>query len=384
MTEPRIIVLEPSKVGTQHITLINPYLEAAVSVTGRSVEFWCAPSLWANVSERIKPSVRHRAIPVIDPSSRRFLIKIPLEVLVTLWAILRKKRDDVLLVTCLFSPALYLVALACQILRPQSVHVVLHSEVEAVADAALSPKITGYGYWMRRFWQRCLCHRTPNLVVIDSFIRTRMLELSESRLQPERLRVLTMPISLPSDEDMKAGTTRHRDTPRVCFIGYRTRLKGFNKFAYMAAARTDFCWRAIGGGIVEDMATGEVTTLDRAEDFGLAVSSCDIALFPYEAGYDVSMSAAVLDAISSGLHVIASPRGCFVALSEVFGEEILQCAEGTEEMNKALDKWLTMAHRPTRSDYVHKIATSRFCQSNLNREMRDLLNANSTHFNERS
>lgn len=374
MAEPRLIILEPSKVGTQHITLLNSYLEAAVAASQGAVEFWCASSLWQQLDGHVRHNLRHRAIPVIDPSWRWFFVKVPLEVLVALTAILRKKPNDVMIITCLMSPALYLVALASRVLRPRAVYVVLHSELEAVLNASLSPKADGYGYWIRKFWRGCLGHRSPGLVVISSFIRTRMLEIAEGRLAPERVRVLTQPIRLPPDIQPQSGVGRTR--PKVCFIGYRTRLKGFSTFSRMASSRNDFTWLAIGGGVVENMATGQVTKLERTEDFARAVSGCDIACFPYEAGYDISMSAAVLDAVSAGVHVIASRRGCFAALRDAFGEDIVQCADGIEEINAALNRWLATSHRPTRVDLVNRIAASSFSQAKLQGEMRDLLSEN--------
>lgn len=378
MSTRRLLVLEPSKVGTQHITLIAQYLESALNAEDREVEFWCAPSTWASVPYGLKPRLRHRAIPVIDPSSRRFLLKIPLEVVVTLTAILRKRRDDVLLVTCLFSPALYFVAQACRLLRPRFVFIALHSEVEALVDASLSPWITGYGYWIRRFWKRCLDADAPGLLVLNRFIRERLLDLSEGRLRPERIGVLTMPIQAIEQvagerEEQKPGTK-----PKVCFVGYRTRLKGFDTFASMAAARDDFTWLAVGGGVIENVVTGEVTSLDRPEDFAHAVAACDVALFPYEGGYDVSMSAAVLDAIAAGVYVIATRRGCFIALSEVLGEDVVQCAEGIEEMNRALSAWCARPERLDRSTIARRIAASPFSAERLDMEMRALMTSGST------
>lgn len=373
MNAPRFIMLEPSKVSTQHMTLIVPYLEAAVAVGDRPVEMWCAASMWGSLPARLTGRVRHRRIPVIDASLRRFWVKIPLEVLVTLWALLVKRRDDVLLITCLFSPALYLVALACRVLRPKSVFVVLHGELEAILDEGLSPRITGYGYWIRRFWQRCLGDRSLGLVVIDRFIHTRLLTLSEGRLRPERLKVLTMPISTGPREGTVEDPRAERPKPTACFVGFRSRLKGFDVFAQMAARRDDFTWLAIGGGIVEDMASGRIERLERPEDFARALSGCDVAVFPYQAGYDLSMSAAVLDAISVGLHVVASPRGCFVALAEALGEKSIQCAEGPDEMDEALDRWLTLSEHPDQGELFRRVASSRFGQSNLNVEMRALI-----------
>lgn len=373
MTAPRLIILEPSKVGTQHMTLIAPYLEATLASGDRPVEMWCASSLWDSLPSRLTRDVRHRKIPVIDPSSRQFLVKVPLELLVTLWATFRKGRDDILLITCLFSPALYYFAIVIRWLRPSSVFVVLHGEIEAVVDKTLSPKITGYGYWIRRFWQRCLHRDTPGLVVIDRFIRDRLFSLSEGRLRPERLTVLTMPISVSERDPRKEGTGRRGGKPKACFVGFRSRLKGFDEFTEMATKRDDFAWLAIGGGIAEDMSTGEITRFDRPGDFAHALSACDVAVFPYQAGYDLSMSAAVLDAISVGLHVIASRRGCFEALSQALGEDFIQCANGAEEMNEALNRWLALTEHPDHAEVSRRVASSRFSQANLNEEMRALI-----------
>lgn len=373
MTAPRLILLEPSKVGTQHITLISSYLEAMVAAGDNQVEIWCASSMWDSLPSVLTSKVRHRKVPVIDPSSRRFVLKVPLEFLVTLWAIIHKGRDDILLITCLFSPALYLVSQVVRWLRPNSVFVVLHSEIEAVLDQTLSPTITGYGFWIRRFWQKCLHQGTLGLVVIDRFIRDRLITLPEERLRPERLTVLTMPISLTERCARPKRTGHPRSKPKACFVGFRSRLKGFDVFAELAAKRDDFIWLGIGGGIIEDIATKEIKQLERPEDFVQALSGCDVAVFPYQAGYDVSMSAAVLDAISVGLHVIASPRGCFLALSEALGEDLVQCAECADEMNAALDRWLSLDQYPDYPEVSRRVASSRFSQSNLNAEMHALI-----------
>lgn len=369
----RILVLEPSKVGNQHITLIDRYLEAIRAGAEGPVEFWCAASLWAHVDSDLKPGLRHRRVPVIDPSRRRFLAKIPLEVLVTLWAILRKRREDVLLITCLFSPALFLVEWACRLLRPHNVHVVLHGELEALVDPTISPKITGFGYWCRKWWAQRSENSRLGLVCIAPFIRARLLALPSARLRADRVQVLTMPINTPADTQ-STGDRAQRPRPKVCFVGYRSRMKGFDIFQRLAAARPEFDWLAIGGGFVENLSQGDKTPLERTEDFRAAISDCDIALYPYEAGYDLSMSAAVLDAISAGVHVLASPRGCFLALSEELGTEIIQCHDGVEALNAALDQWLA---KGVRADYRQRIARSGFGQASLNAQMQAFLNPSS-------
>lgn len=372
----RLLFLEPSKVGTQHITLINAYLEAAVAVADRSVRVMCENSLWDNVRTDLKPYLRHRGIPVIDPHTRRFLIKIPLEILVTLWTILRKRRNDILLVSCLFSPSMYFVDLICCMLRPKNVYIMLHSELEALINPSLSPKITGYGYWCRRWWARRSRKDVTNLVVIDDFIREGLLSLGPDKLDHQHIHVLTQPIAPPLGKSDRNSTARFSGTsprPCVCFIGYRSSMKGFDTFRTLAANRSDFDWLAIGDGVLEDITTGKITRFESAKDFAVAIGECDVALYPYDAGYELSMSSAVLDAISGGLHVIATSRGCFRALAEVFGPDIVQCVDGKHELAAALDRWRAMPERPDRKEYCKRIAASRFSQSTLTEQMRALV-----------
>lgn len=372
----RLLFLEPSKVGAQHSTLISAYLEAAVEVSDRPVKVMCASSLWSNIREDIKPHLQHSSIPVIDPSARRFLIKIPLEILVTLWTILCKRRDDILLVTCLFSPAMYFVDLICRMLRPKNIYIILHSELEALIDPSLSPKITGYGYWCRRWWADRSRKDVTNFVVIDDFIRNGLLSLGPDKLDPQHIHVLTMPIASPQEKSDKISVAQFSEAsprPRACFIGYRSRMKGFDTFRTLAIKRSDFDWLAIGGGILENITTGEIMRFESAKNFATAIGECDVALFPYEAGYELSMSSSVLDAISGGLHVIASSRGCFRALAEIFGPDMVQCVDGENEWVAALDRWCTMSARPDSKEYSKRIAASRFCQSTLIKQMRALL-----------
>ena len=357
----RLLFLEPSKVGTQHITLIEAYLQAAQKVAAGRVELFSCASLWNNLSTGLRGRVAHHAVPVIDPDRRLFLAKVPLEFLVTVWTIFSKRREDVLLVTCLFSPSLYLLEMLCRVWKPANVHVVLHSELEALADRSISPGITGYGYWCRKWWSIRTRNSSLGLVVIADQLRDRLLALGHDRLAPEKLSALSLPASLP-EEVYPGAATRAR--PKVCFVGQRTRFKGYEEFCRLAARLPGFEWVAIGGGSFENLSTGEQRRLASPEDFPAALTDCDVAVFPYTRGYDLSMSAAVLDAIAAGLFVIATSRATFQALSEELGPDMLTCVESSDEIGDALTDWSSRPVLP-REERRRRIARSSLGETRL-------------------
>ena len=109
----RLILLEPSKVGHQHATLIAGYARALVSASDAlpdqpKVEAWVSRSVFDNLPQDLQSRIHHRNLPVMDPVKRRLARKSALEFATTLWSILRKRREDIMVVTCLLSPALYL------------------------------------------------------------------------------------------------------------------------------------------------------------------------------------------------------------------------------------------------------------------------------------
>ena len=67
-----------------------------------------------------------------------------------------------------------------------------------------------------------------------------------------------------------------------------------------------------------------------------------MALFPYVAGYNCSLSAAAVDALSAGVYMLASDRACFVSLEQYFGAEILTICRSTADMAALLTdaRWL--------------------------------------------
>jgi glycosyltransferase involved in cell wall biosynthesis len=355
----RFWFVEPSKVGTQHITLIDGYLRALALSTDIQKDFevvlCCHPSLHAELSDEVRCGVKYESILVIDPEARRFVPKILLEVWVVFQAMRRARPGDIVFISCVLSTALWMIEGLNRLVRRRNVYVVLHGEVEGLYDPSLRG-FKNYGYWSLR-WMRL---RRPssllNLVVIDNFIRERLLADFPQLIKPERIFSIHHPVT-PLKFEQRYCSTR----PKICFIGYRTKFKGFHEFESLARAVPYLDFVAIGGGKLERVPSGETQPLAESGGYLGAVADCSVAIFPYLGGYTASLSAAALDALSAGVHIIATDRACFVGLAETFGPETVTICPDIRQASALLSdhNWVER-QRELQSVRLARLKTSRY------------------------
>lgn len=378
----KLILLEPSKVGNQHITVISSYLEALVHAARKlskaegkqvEVEAQVSKSTFKNLPPALKETAFHKRVAVMNPENGILPIKVLLEVLVTIKAVIFKKPDDIILVTCMLSPALFLLELFGRARSLKGVFVTLHGETEAIADPEIGQGIASYGYWIRIWWKTRPRSSSLGLVVIDRFIREKL----EDHWGPERRCLNAHALVLPIRHLALPQTRSSVSSIRVCFIGYRSRFKGFETFEELAKRRTDIEWIAIGGGTEENLRSGKVRSLESSEAYHKALAACDVALFPYKRAYDVSLSAAVIDAIAAGLYAICSNRGCFEALSGEFGERVVKCYQDPKEIDGLLDAFIDNFQDYVAEDRAKVIGDSNYSHKTLNSQMLKLVKRSS-------
>ncbi len=322
----RFVLLEPSKVGSQHITLLEGYLRALLAIDtpsmGYSLVYRADPSSHAALDAEVKARVPLDPIRVLNPENRRWVRKVAQEVGAVFSAMDGMGPDDRLLVTCLSSPSLLIVELVARVLGfgGRDVTVVLHGEVEALFDASCrSPR--SWGFWSWR-WSRLRRADSPlSLAVIADFIRAGLALLDPGKFGGDAIRVLPFPIT-PFRGHSAEVPERHL----AAFIGYRTRFKDFDRFqAIASAAGPDLRFAAIGGGVVDEQGMGKQGEGERPfrPQLGFLgeVAEASVAIFPYAQGYTAAMSAAALDALSTGVHIVATRRPCFIALHDLFGAD---------------------------------------------------------------
>lgn len=319
--KPRFILLEPSKVGPQHITLIEGYLRAlhATGLQQRGVELWyrAAESSFAALAPEVQTFVRHQPIKVINPERRQWVRKIAQEFGSVRSAVRSLRPRDQLLITCLSSPTLLLVEATQGMLRRRQVTVVLHSELEALFDPN-QRSWKSWGLWAF-LWSRIRdVSSRLQLAVIASFIQTALTHHDAERFAGTR--ILPFPVlPFPAQEHAANGAAHV-----AMFIGYRTRFKGFDRFARWADGRFPHLeFRTVGAGQVERLLDGDTRPIDPAIGFLGEVAKASVAVFPYSDGYAASLSAAMLDALSTGVHVLATRRACFTALHDELGPDFI-------------------------------------------------------------
>lgn len=339
-----VVVLEPSKLGPQHITLIEAYLVALRSLDlparGVGLVYAAHPTSFAALSGDLRAGLVHRPVDVIDADARRWVAKALLEVRVVASAIRRLGPRDVLIVTCVTAPALLILETLSRLIGRRRVVVVLHSELEALFDPTLrSPR--SWGFWSHR-WSR-LRRRGSRLgvAVIAGFVRDALAGSGIAALAPDQVEVLTFPVGPTAVPAVTALTAVPAATPtavpanglpRVAFIGYKTRMKGFEIFVEAARrlATAGLVFDVVGAGGIETIPAGTRRPYGPGEFIG-EVGASAVAFFPYEQGYDASMSAAALDALSTGVHLLATRRGCFKAIERELGPETITLVDTVDE-----------------------------------------------------
>lgn len=318
----RLTVLEPSKVGPQHITLIEGYLEGllALDLRSRGLElvYQADPSSYAALSDHVRTHVLHIPIAVTNPEMRRWIRKCLEEVAHVRKTVASMGPQDILLVTCLSAPSLLILELGNWLIGEKRVTAVLHSELEALYDPHLrSPK--SWGFWSHLWSQVRKPSSRLGIAVIASFIRDALEKSFPRTFSAGSVRVLPFPIV--KVDAAPAAVERHR----ISFIGYKTRFKGFAEFESMAQRfeGSDCDFVVIGSGVVESVPSGEKRPFAEGAGFLGEVGASSVAVFPYQQGYVVTMSAAAIDTIATGVQLLATSRPCFEALADEFGTEFV-------------------------------------------------------------
>ena len=326
----RLVVQEPSKVGPQHITLIEAYLLALLAIDVKAMGIDLVYAADPSSHAALAPSTRHRIafepIGVINAEDRRWVAKGLLEVWTVINAVRKSGPRDMLIVTCLTTPALMILEVLSIGFGRKRVLVVLHSELEAlVNDGLRSPRT--WGFWSHNWSKLRRLGSRLRIAVIADYVRDALTTTGIAAVARPEVELLTFPVG--SSDGLPTGTGAHR----IAFIGYKTWMKGFDRFEALAnsgaAPGCDFT--IICAGRIENVVTGDSRPFDESGFLG-EVAQSTLAILPYSEGYVATVSAAVLDALSTGVHIVATRRGCFEAIHREFGDDTITLYDSDAEL----------------------------------------------------
>jgi|GEM_PF-7015754 len=335
MDKPRFFYLEPSKAGDQHITLIQGYLQAlSESQLLRQtyeLHLGISRSTRDNLPGSLLQNFKLTLVPVMHPQKRRLVRKSFLEFLLVTYYLLRLKAGDVLFVSCMLPTSLFLLEKLGGFFRGKKIYIVVHGEVEGIL-AKEKESIFRIGHWAARWFRSRKASSPFKLVVLDDFIKTRLIAESNGLLDEHNVFVVHHPIFPYLSKDQ-----HERRNHSVAFLGYKTAFKGFDAFARLATSIEKYDFRVIGAGKVESLKGGESTDIVSTGDYLEKVSAATVALFPYSARYDCSLSAAALDALATGTFIVASNRPFFVNLSAQFDRDFMIVYERDDQLSAIFD-----------------------------------------------
>lgn len=375
---PRFYFVEPNKVDTQHVSLINELLRALLDhsdVPARyDIVFMTAPSLAGHLDPALLARTDHRPLATIDGESRRLVTKTLSDVRAVVRITREMRPGDILFLSSLWSSETYLYEIAKSALfKDRRVVLMLHGEVEQLlSDEKLG--MTTFGYWVRRWLARRRPGSSLQLAVLDDFIADELVAAFPEKLDRRGMHVLPLPIQqIAAPDQPPAGPAR------LCFIGFKKPpQKGYAVFADMArsAAPGAAEFMTVGDGAEANLTTGKTRPIASIADYSAALAGCDIAVFPYTGGYRASLSAAAIDAVSAGLHLIATPLGCFKSLADQLGPEFVTLCDDPGRMRALLGDadWLA-ARRAGREARIGQLAGSRYASPAVGRAFTDMVNA---------
>ncbi len=330
MTKPVIYILEPSKVGVQHLTFLESYLQTFLSTKRVSnifdINFVASKKTIDKLDKSKLNLLKFTSILVIDPLKRRLVLKTIIEAWQVLKLILTKKRGDKLFITCLLPTSFILIEQINRFLRRTGIFVVLHGEIESLFDNS-DQSILRIGWWSRLWWKSRPLSSKIKLIVIDDFIKDGLDNICNHSID---ITVVHHPI-IPIKRDEPKNLI-----PKICFVGYRTRNKGYKEFLTLAEKHPKLEFLAIGGEVVENIRTGEIDILETHDDYLDAISSCTLAIFMYTEGYQATLSAAALDALKVGVPILALDRPFFISTSNHLGDKLVAVRKNFSQVSEYL------------------------------------------------
>jgi glycosyltransferase involved in cell wall biosynthesis len=338
MNRPRFFFIEPSKVDNYHITLIEGYLRAITSsatiTEGRELVVCLSRSTFASLSSDLQSRICNSPIPVFSQDRHQLIRKTLVEFYVVVKFLLRARADDIVFVSSMVPSALLFLELLNRVWR-KSIFVVVHGELEALFERR-PRNIRTFAYWAHSWFMVRRKTSTLRLVVIAEFIRDKLHLAFPAKLTLRQILVVPHPITAFAILSESIGATS------LCFIGHRTSNKGFDTFVEVGKRHPELCFLAIGGGSVENVGNGDTWPMTDSQSFLREISKCAVAVFPYTGGYSCSLSAAVLDALSAGVHILATARMCFLSLADDFGPDFVTIYKSTTDIDKLLaqSNWL--------------------------------------------
>ena len=369
----KFFLIEPSKVANQHITLIEGFLKA-IKLSQRiqdkfDITFYASDATYRWLPNNIFSQINCKKIFVMDSKKRWLILKTLVEVF-QVHSLFRKiKKNDFVIVTCLLPTSLLIIEFT-NIFFKKKLHVVLHGEIEGIFNQSQN-KFKSIGYWSSAWIKYRPNDSLIKLIVLDDFIKERLVQYVPVKLSINDIYVLHHPISnfIPINQDHNYPIKK----PNICFIGFRTMNKGYESFVKMSKMCPEYNFLAIGDNKVEFLGDNSIEHVNSEKGFLENISICDVAIFPYIGGYSCSLSAAAMDALSLGIPILALELPFFINLEKYFGVDVVKTFPSADDLLIELKNYNFESSAKRKSKRLEALNNSKFSLELISQSFEELL-----------
>jgi hypothetical protein len=299
-----LAIIEPSKTGVEHASFNMTVTKGLYTSLGDKVRLYSSSSQF----DMLNMDVPWTRIPVVSITKRSFVKKVFVEAFALFYALtdarLRGFRNALLL--SLFPPLLNILPLLAW-LTGMKAQVILHGELDGLLDAKRQ-KITSYGYWVKRFFDRGR-YRHTTCVILGEGIQQRL------TAQYPDIAKCTYAINHPINQSAKPSVVK--DIPFATFgIATVERFaEVYGRLARMPAVKRPrivhigMCEKALFDQF-KDVVTflcepGKSLSVSEYEEAAARVR-CALSLYMAN-DYKLRVSGAMLDALGAGARLISLP-----------------------------------------------------------------------------
>jgi hypothetical protein len=246
----------------------------------------------------------------------------------------------------------------------------LHGEIEGIFNQSQN-KFKSIGYWSSAWIKYRPNDSLIKLIVLDDFIKEKLIQYDPAKLSIHDIYVLHHPISnfIPINQDHNYPIKK----PTICFIGFRTMNKGYESFVKMSKMCPEYNFLAIGDNKVECLSDSSIELLNSKKGFLENISICDVAIFPYSGGYSCSLSAAAMDALSLGVPILALELPFFINLEKYFGIDAVKTFPSDDDLLIELKKYNFESSAKRKSKRLESLNNSKFSLEFISQSFEELL-----------
>jgi len=338
----QLAIIEPSKTGAEHASFNMAVTAAVHALLGDKVRLYASASQF----RMLNINIAWTRIPVISITRRSFVKKALVETVALGYSLINARlhgyRNALLL--SIFPPLLNMLPLLEQLTGVRT-HVVLHGELDGLLDLKRQ-RMTSYGYWVKRFFDRKR-YKKAGCIVLGSGIQRRLAEYYPDT--DTRMLSVNHPINRGTASGIK------KDIPFATF-GIATMERFADLYERISSLSDETRPQLVHIGMCEEKLfhrfrhvvrflcePGKSLTITEYEEAASRVQ-CALSLYA-SSDYRLRVSAAMLDALGAGAQLLALPcsyaqdlqrDGFNVVLVESVDEVVTYMLNNTRPTQKAV------------------------------------------------